>query len=148
MIPAGLALFSATMALIAAALFTGAAFYINAVEQPARLGLADAALLQQWKPSYKRGTLIQAPLALLGALFGVLAFLGSYDWRWLAGGLLMFANWPFTFLVIMPVNRRLMAMSGTEPEIRPLIRRWGALHAVRTAFGAAATAVFAWVILL
>jgi hypothetical protein len=148
MIPAGLALFSATMALIAAALFTGAAFYINAVEQPARLALGDAALLAEWKPSYKRGTLMQASLALLGALFGVLAFLGSYDWRWLVGGLLMFANWPFTFLVIMPVNKRLMAMSGVEPEVRPLIRRWGALHAVRTALGAAATAVFAWVILL
>ena len=148
MIPAGLALFSATMALIVAALFTGAAFYINAVEQPARLGLADAALFAEWKPSYKRGTLMQAPLALLGALFGVLAFLGGYDWRWLAGGLLMLANWPFTFLVIMPVNNRLMAMGGGEPEVRPLIRRWGALHAARTALGAAATGVFAWVILL
>ncbi len=148
MIPAGLALFSATMALIVAALFTGAAFYINAVEQPARLGLADAALLAEWKPSYKRGTLMQAPLALLGALFGALAFLGGYDWRWLAGGLLMLANWPFTFLVIMPVNNRLIAMGGTEPDVRTLIRRWGALHAVRTALGAAATAVFAWVILL
>ncbi len=148
MIPAGLALFSATMALVAAALFTGAAFYINAVEQPARLGLADAALLAAWKPSYKRGTLMQAPLALIGAVLGVLAFLGSYDWRWLLGGALMLANWPFTFLVIMPVNRRLVAMTGAEPEVRALIRRWGALHAVRTAFGAAATAVFLWVILL
>ncbi len=148
MIPAGLALFSATMALIVAALFTGAAFYISAVEQPARLGLADPALLQQWKPSYRRGTLMQAPLAILGALFGVLAFLGGYDWRWLAGGLLMLANWPFTFLIIMPINRRLVAMSGGEPDVRALIRRWGARHAVRTALGAAATAVFAWVILL
>lgn len=148
MIPAGLALFSATMALVAAALFTGAAFYINAVEQPARLGLADAALLAAWKPSYKRGTLMQAPLALIGAVLGVLAFLGSYDWRWLLGGALMLANWPFTFLVIMPVNRRLVAMTGAEPEVRALIRRWGALHAVRTAFGVAATAVFLWVILL
>jgi hypothetical protein len=148
MIPAGLVLFSATMALVAAAFFTGAAFYINAVEHPARLALGDAALLAQWKPSYKRGTMMQASLAMLGALFGVLAFLGSYDWRWLAGGLLMFANWPFTFLVIMPVNRRLVAMSGGEPELRALIRRWGTLHAVRTSFGAAATAVFSWVILL
>jgi hypothetical protein len=148
MIPAGLALFSATMALVAAALFTGAAFYVSAVEQPARLALADAALLAQWKPSYKRGTLMQAPLALIGAVLGVLAFLGGYDWRWLAGGLLMLSNWPFTFLVIMPVNKRLVAMTDNEPEIRALIRRWGALHAVRTALGAAATAVFAWVILL
>ena len=148
MIPAGIALLSATLALVAAAVFTGAAFYINAVEQPARLGLADAALLAEWKPSYRRGTLMQAPLALIGAVLGVLAFLGSYDWRWLLGAALMFANWPYTFIAIMPVNKRLVAMSGGEPEVRALIRRWGALHAVRTALGAAATAVFAWVILL
>lgn len=148
MIPAGLVLFSQLMALTAAALFAGAAFYVSAVEHPARLALDPAALLAQWKPSYKRGTLMQAPLALLGAVFAVLAFLGNYEWRWLLGAALMFANWPFTFAVIMPTNRRLMAMSGAEPEARMLIERWGRMHAVRTALGVAATAVFLWVILL
>ncbi len=148
MIPAGLALFAAMMALVAAALFTGAAFYVNAVEQPARLALDDAALLAQWKPSYKRGTLMQAPLALLGAALGVMAFFGSYEWRWLLGAALMLANWPFTLLVIMPVNKRLGAMTGPEPDLRVLIRRWGHLHAIRTALGATSTLVFLWVILL
>jgi hypothetical protein len=136
------------MALVAAALFTGAAFYVSAVEHPARLALGDAALLAQWKPSYKRGTMIQAPLALIGTVLGVIAFLGSYDWRWLFGAALMLANWPYTFAVIMPTNKRLMAMTGGEPELRALIERWGRLHAARTALGAAATAVFLWVILL
>ena len=148
MILAGLALLSATLALVAAALFAGAAFYVSAVEHPARLALDDAALLAQWKPSYKRGALMQAPLALIGTLFGVLAFLGSYDWRWLLGAALMFANWPYTFIAIMPTNKRLEAMTGTEPDLRALIECWGRLHAVRTGLGAAATAVFLWVILL
>ncbi len=148
MIPAGLALFSATMALVAAALFTGAALYVSAVEQPARLALDDAALLAEWKPSYRRGTLMQAPLALLGAALGMLAFFGGYEWRWLLGAALMLANWPFTLLVIMPVNKRLGAMTGAEPDLRVLIQRWGQLHAVRTALGAASTLVFLWVILL
>jgi hypothetical protein len=148
MIPAGLVLFSATMALVAAALFTGAAFYVSAVEHPARMELDDAALLAEWKPSYKRGALMQAPLALIGTVLGVIAFLGSYDWRWLFGAALMLANWPFTLVAIMPTNKRLLALTGPHPELRLLMNRWGSLHAVRTALGVAATAVFAWVILL
>jgi len=132
------------LALITAALFAGAALYVSACEQPARLDLEDGALLTQWKPAYKRGTAMQAPLALVSALLGVVAWWQTNDWRWLLGSAVIVANWPFTFFVIMPINNALLALdrTGGGSRSRDLIEKWGRLHAGRTALGVAATLLF------
>jgi uncharacterized membrane protein len=133
---------SGQLAIIAAALFSGAAIYVNAVEQPARLLLDDQALLDEWKPAYKRGALMQAPLAIIGFLLGLLAWWQSGNFLWLVGGVLILANWPVTLFLIMPTNRKLTATAKAAPESRSLIVKWGGLHAVRTGLGFAATATF------
>ncbi|MEJ0093031.1 MAG: anthrone oxygenase family protein [Methylocella sp.] len=111
------------LALIAASFFSGAAVYINVAEQPARLAMDDCAMLEHWKLAYKRGFAMQASLALIGFLFGLIAAYALTDWRWLIGAFLLLCNWPFTLLAIMPTNHLLGA---------------------RSALGVAATFAFLW----
>ena len=101
-------MFVGHLALIAAAIFTGAAFYVNFAEQPARLTLDDRSLLAQWKPAYKRGYLMQATLAIVGFFLGLLSWWLTGRLAFIAGAVLMVANWPWTMFGIMPTNRALM----------------------------------------
>jgi len=132
------------LALFIAGLFAGAAIYISLAEQPARLALDDRALLLEWKGAYRRGFAMQAPLAFLGFVLGILAWFQTRNVSFLAGALLMLANWPWTFLVVMRANKPLMA---TDPEqagtsSRTLIVKWNAFHAVRSVLGCLAAAAF------
>jgi hypothetical protein len=56
------------VATLASGIFVGAAVYINLIEQPARLSSAVELAITEWRPSYKRGTVMQAPLAVIGSL--------------------------------------------------------------------------------
>jgi len=134
------------LALIASAIFAGAAFYVNVAEQPARLSLDDRALLTEWKPSYQRGAAMQAPLALAGFLLGMLAWWRIEHLGFLIGALLIIAPWPWTLIVIKPTNDALLAtdLDQAGPATRALIAKWGAIHAVRTVLGGLATAAFFW----
>jgi hypothetical protein len=136
----------ALLALVAASLFTGAALYISWAEHPARLGLADAPALAQWQPSYKRAVPMQAGLALAAAALGLWAWLETEDPLLLGGALLILAVIPFTFLVIMPVNNRMLATApeAAGPQTRAMLVRWGGLHWVRNLLGLLSVIAFAW----
>jgi hypothetical protein len=132
------------LALLIAGIFTGAALYINFAEQPARLALDDSALLIEWKLAYRRGFLLQAPLAVLGCLLGIWAWHSTGRMAFLVGALLMIANWPWTLFVIARINARLMAIAPRDAngESRALMVRWNRVHAVRTILGCLAALAF------
>jgi hypothetical protein len=130
------------LALIAAALFAGAALYINLAEHPARMRLDDRAALAQWKASYSRAAPMQAGLALLSLALGLWAWWRTdVDWL-LLGALLIGAVIPLTLIAILPTNRRLAAAADSGAEVPALLARWGRLHLLRTLLGFAAVAAY------
>jgi hypothetical protein len=132
------------LAIIVAALFAGAAVYVNVAEQPARLALPDGAMLTQWQRSYANAAKMQAGLALLGSILGLAAFWLSEAWLWVLGALVLLSAWPFTLVVIKPTNDALNATdsAAASTETRRLVERWGRLHAARSAIGLAATFIY------
>jgi hypothetical protein len=126
------------LAVIFAAAFAGAAFYINFAEHLARLNLDDKSVLKQWKPSYAAGYTMQASLVAVSGILGLAAAWTSRDWRWCVGAALI--------LAIMPTNHKLEATAETDagPKSRALLELWGRLHAVRTFLGVSATLAYLW----
>jgi hypothetical protein len=134
-----------TFALAFAAAFTGASFYVNWVEQPARLKLDEEALLGEWGPSDSRGILLLAALALLAAIAGFIAYFESEDVRWAFGALIIVASWLYAFFVMSPLDNQIRSLRGGEvAAARALVRQWGIVESGMTAIGAVAVLVFLW----
>jgi hypothetical protein len=129
-----------------AAVFFGIAAYITLAEQPARLALDAGPMLAQWQISFRTGIVIQGSLAIVAGLAGLAAWWWWRDWRWIVGSAFMLVNWPWTLVLIAPVNAALL---GTAPGAagaasRALVERWGELHAMRAGLGLLALLLFVW----
>ena len=133
------------LALCFAGAFTGAALYLNLVEQPARLALDDIAMLKEWRPSDRRGFALMAVLALLAGAFGLGEWLATHDVRWAAGALAALVTWPYVYFALAPMNDRILTLTAADDgAARAFIRAWGRLEIGQTALGAASCAAFLW----
>jgi hypothetical protein len=134
------------VAILASALFAGAAVYINLVEHPSRLSCGTEIAALQWAPSYKRATVMQATLAIVATLAGVLQWTQTGRVAWLYGAAAIFAVVPVTFVVIFPTNKKLLQPSRNRvvSETRALLETWGRLHAIRSVLSVAASIVYIW----
>lgn len=134
------------VAILACTLFTGASVYISLVEHPARMSLSTEAAAMQWAPSYKRATVMQVTLAVVATVAGIVRWWQGAGDMWLYGALLIFSVIPFTAIVVLPTNKKLLAPGRDlgSAETRTLLGAWGRLHAVRSAVSVAASVVFMW----
>src|SRR5262245_47179494 len=132
------------LAVLCCTLFTGAAIYINLVEHPARMGCDTKTAATVWAPSYKRATVMQAPLAALSFLAGVGAWLFGGGILCLIGAVLIGLVMPFTFIGVMPTNHQLLnpGRDLSLAETRSLLDKWGRLHAVRSVLSFLASIVY------
>ena len=132
------------LATLSAGLFSGASIYVNLVEHPARIQCGTALAVAQWGPSYKRATVMQASLAVVGFLSATGAWMRGAGGLWLIGGILLGLVIPFTLIVILPTNRKLLApgIAKESLDARRLLDRWARLHAVRSVLSFASFLVF------
>jgi hypothetical protein len=92
---------------------------------------------------------MQASLAAIGLIAGVVAWLTTDALAWLVGAFFLGSVIPFTLLVIFPTNKRLLdtGLIASSPEAAGLLHRWGLLHGVRTIMSIIALLTFLfWVV--
>jgi hypothetical protein len=132
------------VAVLASGLFAGAAVYINLVEHPARVQCGTELAVTEFGPSYHRATYLQASLAVVGLVAGVGVWIGGSGIGWLVGGIVIGVVVPFTLLVILPTNKRLLdpALDRRSQLAGDLLARWARLHAARSVLSVGAFVLF------
>ena len=137
------------VAILTATLFSGAAIYINLVEHPARMECGTAFAARVFGPSYRRAAVMQALLALAGAIAGLGAWLMGAQLAWLVGALLIFTVVHFTLIAIRPTNKQLLdpTLDHASDKADRLLQQWARLHSVRSILALLASFVFLWLAL-
>ena len=137
------------IAVLACALFTGAAVYITFIEHPARMQCGVELAATEFAPSYRRATVMQATCAALGLLASFAAWLAGASFWWLVAGIVLGSVIPFTLLVILPTNKLLLSptLDKRSVETGRLLAGWGRLHAVRTLLSTVALLLFLYLVI-
>jgi hypothetical protein len=132
-----------SLALVSAAMFAGGALYVSLVEHPARIRAGPAIALVQFRRMYPLAAPWQASSAALSLIFGIALWPLTGTWAWGVGGVLVGFAIPFTLIVVMPVNRRLLARAAPpDDDVTQLLLRWGRLHWIRSLLGALGLVAF------
>ena len=131
---------------LSCALFAGAAIYITFIEHPARMQCRVEIAATEFVPSYRRATVMQATCAAVG----LLSSLAGASFWWMIAGVLLGSVIPFTLIVILPTNKRLLspALDRRSAEAERLLIRWGRLHVVRSVLSGLALLLFFYLLIV
>jgi hypothetical protein len=130
------------IATLSAAFFAGGGLFVSIVIYRAiMMDMASAVAL--FGRIYNKAAPWQGSNAIVCLVAAVIVFALSGDWWWAIGGLLVGASVPFTLLVMMPVNNRLLdeKAPATRDEAVALLKHWGELHWVRNVLSTAGLVV-------
>lgn len=126
------------LATFCCAVFFGAAVYISLVQQAAALETGTEFAVRFFAPMYRRASMMQASLAVVGGLASLTAYLLGAGRAWLLSAVLIAGVIPFTLLVVEPVNQEIRTVDPSADGALELLVRWGRLHWVRTVASGAA----------
>ena len=131
------------IATICAGLWSGGCIYLGIVQQPAAVQAGPGVAAALFRPMSMRAAPMLIALALGGSVAGIFAWFQGGGLAWLVGALFLAAMFPFTGLLIVPTNRRMLGTDPAEPGLsEDLLRKWGRLHTLRSAMGSVAFFVF------
>ena len=133
-------MFLLALATVIAGVFFGAALYVSLVEHPARVSCGAAAAVEEFRPSYRRGAVMQGGLSAVGCAFGLVAAWQLHDVHIAIGAALLGLPIPVTLLFIGPINAQLLGSGAdrSEAQTLELLARWSRRHWIRTALGGSA----------
>ena len=126
------------IALVFAGLFAGGVLMEAIVEHPARLAAEAGGGIDVMQRVLERADPYMPGLALAGFAAGLASYLLGGPALDLAAALLLLAIVPFTILLLVPINKRILAYrpsAGGAIEIVALMKRWTPRHAIRSVAG-------------
>lgn len=83
-------MFFSFLATQCAGVFFGAAVYISVGQHPAALAADGVVPARLFTPMYRRAAPMQATLAVIGGISGLITWVIGFAWGWLVGGIVLF----------------------------------------------------------
>jgi hypothetical protein len=125
------------IAIMCSPLFAGAALYVSIIEHPARMSAGISIALQEFRPSYRRGAVLQIGMAVVACVCSFVLSLFTSQWIWFLGGSMTGLMLSFTLIFIMPTNRILLDATSPlkDSDVQNLFDRWARLHLIRSIAG-------------